>query len=98
MIKTGKSPFHEKGEDIGYVYKFVGYGRKFFAAQHRKELERESYDFLVSKIAPDRLFRFYWQAGEYRLTTEHEDFYRKHGYKIIVFDNGEKLTCRQRTE
>lgn len=76
MIKTGKSPFHEKWEDVGYIYKFVGF----------------------SKIAPDRLFRFYWQAGEYRLTTEHEDFYRKYGYKIIVFDNEEKLTCRQRTE
>lgn len=84
--------------DAGYVYVFKRYGRRFFAEQHRYELNPSDYDFLLTKMASGRAFRFQLENGTYRLSTGSEEFYRKRGYKIIEFDNYERLKIKQRTE
>lgn len=98
MIKTGRSLYEPTSGDAGYVYVFKGYGRQYFAAQHKHELNWSDYDFLLSKMAPGKAFRFRLHNGRYSLSTESEDFYRRRGYKIIEFDNYERLKIKQKTE
>lgn len=98
MIKTGCYEYELPSDDAGYVYVFKENGRKLFAEQHKHELEQEDYDFLLTEISSGRAFRFQIYGGKYSLRTASIDFYIEKGYKIIEFDNYEKLKEKQRTE
>lgn len=98
MIKTGRDLCEPTSGDAGYVYVFKGYGRQYFAAQHKHELNRSDYDFLLTKMASGKAFRFRFYNGRYSLSTGGEEFYRRRGYKIIEFDNYERLKIKQKTE
>ena len=98
MIKTGRGLYEPTSGDAGYVYVFKGYGRQYFAAQHKHELNKSDYDFLLTTKASGRAFRFRFHNGRYSLSTESEEFYRRRGYKIIEFDNYERLKIKQKTE
>ena len=98
MIKTGRGLYDTTSGEAGYVYVFKGYGRRYFAEQHKQELNKPDYDFLLSTMASGRAFRFRLHNGRYSLSTKSEEFYRERGYKIIEFDNYERLKEKQRTE